>query len=112
MNAGAGKNLNWFWKKWFFEPGVPDLAITSAKKTGNNLTIVVTSLGEKPVPVDLKILYADGSTSSVHRSIGVWEKNAKNVTITLAAKKLVSKVMLGAPHTPDINKKDNEWTFK
>ncbi|MCC7377828.1 MAG: M1 family metallopeptidase, partial [Chitinophagaceae bacterium] len=27
MNEGSGKNLDWFWKRWFFDDGVPDLAI-------------------------------------------------------------------------------------
>jgi hypothetical protein len=112
MNTGSGKNLNWFWKKWFFEPGMPDLTISSVKKTGNNLAVVVALSGEKPVPVDLTVHYADNSTSTVHRSIGLWEKGAKNITINIPVKKLVSKVVLGHPHTPDINRKDNVWTFK
>jgi aminopeptidase N len=27
MNTGAGQNLNWFWQRWFFEDGYPDLAM-------------------------------------------------------------------------------------
>jgi aminopeptidase N len=27
INTGTGLNLNWFWKKWFFEHVYPDLAI-------------------------------------------------------------------------------------
>ncbi len=27
MNTGSGIDLNWFWKRWFFETGTPDLAI-------------------------------------------------------------------------------------
>ena len=32
MNTGSGKNLNWFWKRWFFDAGYPDLAISSVSE--------------------------------------------------------------------------------
>jgi hypothetical protein len=35
MNTASGVNLNWFWENWFFEKGVPDLAI--AKVTRHRL---------------------------------------------------------------------------
>ena len=41
MNTGSGKNLNWFWKKWFYENGVPDLAITNVKQSGKQVTVTV-----------------------------------------------------------------------
>ncbi len=34
MNAGSGKNLNWFWKRWFYDNGYPDLAISHVKSNG------------------------------------------------------------------------------
>ena len=111
MNEGSGKNLNWFWKKWFFEPGIPDLAISSAKTTGSNLIVVVQSKGEKPVPVDLIIHYSDGTSSTIHRSIAVWEKGARQITLTIPVRKKLSKIELTSPHTPDVNRKDNLHTF-
>jgi hypothetical protein len=112
MNEGAGKNLNWFWKKWFFDAGIPDLAISSVKKTGTKLTIVVAAKGSKPVPVDLTIEYTDGSTQTIHRSIAVWEKGSKTSTITVPAARIVRRVTLGDPHTPDSNPEDNIYTVK
>jgi Peptidase family M1 domain len=112
MNEGAGKNLNWFWKKWFFDNGIPDLAITSVKKKDNKLTVLVTARGSKPVPVDLTIYYKDNSTEKIHRSIAVWEKNNTSTTIIFPATKPISKLVLGHPHTPDSNPKDNVYEMK
>ena len=28
INTGSGVNLNWFWKSWFFDDGMPDLGIS------------------------------------------------------------------------------------
>jgi hypothetical protein len=112
MNEGAGKNLNWFWKKWFFEGGMPDLAIRSAKRTGNRMTVVVVNKGGKPVPVDLQVTYADGSREKIHKTIAVWEKGAAATTVIFPVTRPVSKLMLSDPHTPDSFPKDNVFEFK
>ena len=112
MNAGAGKNLNWFWKKWFFELGVTDLGISSVKKTGNNYSITVANKGGKPMPVDLIVTYKDGSTQKIHRSIGVWEKGNATTVISFTSVKAVSTITLEDPHTPDSNRTDNVYKMK
>ena len=54
--TGSGKNLNWFWKKWFYDNGVPDLAITNVKQNGKQVTVTVQMKGSKPVPVHLTVI--------------------------------------------------------
>jgi hypothetical protein len=109
MNTGSGKNLNWFWKKWFFETGVTDMAISAVKVNSTGATVTVSMKGTKPLPVDLTIESKDGTKIKVHRNVGVWEKGNMILTIPVKAKNIV-KISLGDPHTPDANKKDNEWT--
>lgn len=111
MNEGAGKNLNWFWKKWFFDPGLPDLAISSAKKSGNKYIVTISNKGGKPVPVDLLVTYKDGSTQHIHQSIGVWEKNSVT-TVTIATTKTITKLLLDDAHTSDSNPGDNIYEIK
>ncbi|HEY1022869.1 MAG TPA: peptidase, partial [Flavisolibacter sp.] len=110
--TGAGKNLNWFWKRWFFDGGFADLAIRSVVKKGKNAVITVTSKGTKPVPVDLTITYADNSTTRVHRSIAVWEKGNSSVAITVPSSKAIRKIVLGSTWVPDANKGDNIYNPK
>lgn len=112
MNEGAGKNMNWFWKKWFFEGGIPDLAINAVKKTATQLTVTVGLKGARPVPVDLTIEYSDGSRQTVHRTIAVWEKGATTTNIVIPARKKVNRVLLHHPHTPDSDPKDNIYIMK
>ena len=112
MNEGAGKNLNWFWKRWFFDHGIPDLAISSVKNNANKLSVVITNKGGKPVPIDLVVYYKDNSTETFHRSIAVWEKGATSATISFTAKKNVSKLLLTHSHTPDSNPGDNLYQMK
>lgn len=109
MNAGAGRNLNWFWQRWFFDGGYPDLAIQQVTKTATGYDVVVESKGTKPVPVDLTITFADNSTLQLHRTIGVWESGAKTVTIPVPTTKAAQQMRLGATLVPDSFPKDNVW---
>ncbi|MFT3909924.1 MAG: M1 family metallopeptidase [Ferruginibacter sp.] len=111
MNAGTGKNLNWFWKKWFFDNGVPDLAISKFTSTGKQKKILVESKGTKPVPVDITVVYEDGATEKFHRNISVWEKGNKTVTINFSSGKKIQKIKLGSTYVPDVNKKDNVYVL-
>ncbi|HRI19894.1 MAG TPA: M1 family metallopeptidase [Panacibacter sp.] len=112
MNAGSGKNLNWFWKRWFFDNGVPDLAISKVIKKKNAFTVIITSVGTKPVPVDLTAYYTDGSTQKLHRSIAVWESNNPTVALTFTSDKSLQKLILGSTYIPDINHNDNIYEIK
>ncbi|RYG43784.1 MAG: peptidase [Chitinophagaceae bacterium] len=111
MNEGAGRDLNWFWKKWFFEDGIPDLAMGKVDKKGNTYNVTVELRGNKPVPVDITVYYTDDTTLKLHRTIAAWEK-ASTVTIPFTASKTVKKIVLGDPHTPDSEPKDNVYEVK
>lgn len=109
MNTGSGKNLNWFWKKWFYEDGYADLAISKVISSTSKKEVLVESKGNKPVPVDLVITFSDGSRQNIHRSIAVWEKGNKTVRVSVNTRKRIAKVELGSLYVPDWNKEDNVW---
>ena len=112
MNAGAGRNLNWFWQRWFFDGGYPDLAIARVNKNANGYDIQVQAKGTKPVPVDLTVTFADNTTQKIHRSIAVWETGTNAVTVPIATKQPVKRVTLGSTLVPDSYPKDNVWEGK
>lgn len=108
FNKGAGRNLDWFWKIWFYDTGYPDLAIGDVKP--GKITIV--SKGNKPTPVDITVHFADNTTEKIHRTIGVWEKGNRSVVIPLSASKKILKVELGSFYNADIDRSDNVWIGK
>jgi len=112
MNTGSGKNLDWFWKKWFYEDGYADLAISKVINTAAAKQIVVVSKGNKPVPVDATITFADGTRQLIHRSVAAWEKGNKTVLLKFNSSKKITKVELGSFYVPDFNKADNVWENK
>jgi len=112
MNVGSGKNLDWFWKRWFFEEGVIDMAIKNVVKSAEGYAIVLENKSNKPLPVDLTFSYEDGSTSKLHYTIGIWEKGDKFFTAQLPTGKRVTKVVLKSTHVPDKNRSDNTFLVK
>lgn len=107
INEGSGKNLDWFWKRWFFDEGVIDMSLSAVTKSADGYSIGVTNKGTKPLPVDLLLTYADGSTEKVHNSIGIWESGSNTVTVKVTTSKVLKKVVLGSTYVPDKDKKDN-----
>ena len=102
---------NWFWKRWFFDDGYPDLTITKVQHNGNEYKVLINSKGSKPVPVDLVIYFNNGDTQTIHKTVDVWEKGNSTITITFQVNNPVIKLGLGSLHIPDSNKKDNLYKF-
>jgi len=112
MNAGAGRNLDWFWKRWFFDGGVPDLAISEVNHTGGEFEVIIKSIGTKPVPVDLNVEYMDDSVKLIHHDASCWEKGNTRVTINFTSAKPVKQLTLGSVHVPDVDKTNNVYISK
>jgi hypothetical protein len=111
MNEGAGKNMDWFWKRWFFEDGITDLGISAVVKNAAGYRITIANKSIKPLPIDLTLTFDDGSKEHIHRSIGVWEHGDTSVAIDVPAQRKLVRVMMGDAHTPDKNKSDNILTL-
>jgi len=111
MNRGSGKNMDWFWKRWFYDNGYPDLAIGAVKKAGKEWQVTIQSPGTKPVPVDLTILFTDGSTQKIHRDISCWEKGNRSIGLQFPDIKKPVKMTLGSLYVPDVNKQNNEYVW-
>jgi len=111
MNTGAGMNLNWFWKNWFFDNGAPDQAISKVTvKNKKEYQVIITNVGTKMVPVDITVHYINGTTKKIHRDVSCWKNGNKTVAIDFIADRTVLKIDLGGLYDADINKKDNTYT--
>ncbi|MCW3465517.1 M1 family metallopeptidase [Chitinophaga nivalis] len=112
MNTGAGRNMNWFWKSWFFDNGYPDLGITQVTQKGKAANIEITSVGSKPVPVDVTVYFEDNSKLQLHKSIACWEKGNKTCSFAFTAAKKIKQVKLGSTWVADVNTANNTWPLK
>ncbi|MBK7335349.1 MAG: M1 family metallopeptidase [Saprospirales bacterium] len=97
----SGQDLAWLWKPWFFEFGYPDVAIESYKKG----KLVVRNKGNRPAPLTLKIVYADGKEESMIQPASVW-KSAGTYEFSVPDYKNAKSLVVNE-QVADINELDN-----
>jgi hypothetical protein len=112
MKAGSGQNLDWFFYNWFYTASYIDISLENAEKAGSTYKLSIKNIGGFAVPFDVKITYADGSTDSQHQTPRVWEKDAKQTTVTVKAAKEVKSITLDGGLFMDADEKNNTWTAK
>lgn len=112
MNAGAGKNLNWFFQNWFFTNNYIDLQISQVSAVNGKTTINVWNEGGFAIPFDAIITYADGTTEKVHKTPGVWQENQKKASIVVSNSKKVQSVSLDGGIFMDATPANNQWKAK
>jgi len=110
FNKYAGEDLSWYFKPWFFEKGVPDLAIENVKLNKNKLSFDVRKLGSIPVPISIKILFDDNSTKEFYETAKVW-KDKDKISYELKVDKKPLSIELGTKKIPDVSRKNNEYYF-
>ncbi|WP_121353608.1 M1 family metallopeptidase [Flavisolibacter nicotianae] len=109
INNAAGRNLNWFWNRWFFTNNHIDLAVKQVRTAGGLTTVVVQNNGGMPAPFDVVVTYANGKTASFHQTPAVWQNAEKEATIKVKTTGPVRSVKLEGGIFMDANPKDNEW---
>jgi aminopeptidase N len=108
----SGEDLNWFWQKWFFERGYPDLAVKDVKSGGGKVRILVEKIGNYPVPVELKIETPDGRTETIKETAAIWKDGINEKWIEADYNFDPLLVELGATWIPDSDQSNNKWQQK
>jgi hypothetical protein len=102
----SGRDLDWFWRTWYYETWLLDQAVASVAPTGDSTTIVVEDHGRAPMPARLTLTMADGSTLSREVPVEVWLNGARRARVTVPG--TVTRVEIDAAHDfPDANRADN-----
>jgi hypothetical protein len=113
FNSSLGKNYNWYWRPWFEQFAYPGLAIAGVNIEKSLAHVSVKNTGGIAVPVDITLLYSDGSKDVKHFSAAVWEnKNQDTFDVAVSPGKQVKQITLGSKTYPDIHKKDNVWNVQ
>jgi len=106
FNEVNKKNLDWFWEPWFFQNGYPDLAIAEVR---DGKMVIVEKVGTHPVTVVVTYFTEDGFSDTITVSTSVWKSKRKKIRVDLPEDKVVTKVVLGNDHVPDVNLENNVW---
>lgn len=109
MSDGSGKKLDWFFYNWFFTPGYIDLNLAKVDKNSKGYVLDIKNIGGFAVPFDVIATYDDGSNESFHQTPGVWERDQKEISVTIKTGKEVKGFRLEGGIFMDANEKDNVW---
>ncbi len=106
----SGRNLDWFWRSWYFETWTLDQAIAAVEETDDGTRIVIEDLGWVPMPVRLTITLADGETIEEELPVETWLGGASTATIIVPTGSAVTMVEIDASHGfPDVDRDNNVW---
>ena len=107
FNEVSGKDLNWFWKRWYFDWVYMDIGIKSFK----NNVLTVENLGGRPLAFTIKVNYADETSSLEEVNPVVW-KDESVYNKKIESKKEIISIQLKIPTDGDAVKDNNILTIK
>jgi hypothetical protein len=110
FNDASGQDLGWLYQPWFFEYGYADLAIADVTRDDDVYRVVIERIGRHPVPVRLRIGYADGSSGEEHAPVSAWKGGNCTWTFELPADREIKVIELGEPIIPDADPSNNLFT--
>lgn len=113
FNHATGKNLDWFWQKWFFGWEYPEMSLKVVPDKSGTAGISVTNSGGLPLPVVLTVTSKSGKEKVYKYSPEVWKTNQNiyHVTLPLPYNELKS-IKLGNEMIPDKYPENNLWQKK
>src|SRR6185437_14486650 len=110
INSGSGKNLDWFWQRWFFGWEYPDLSIKNVAKNGSQAKITIENKGGLPVPIYLTIISKSGEKTIQKYTAGIWENGDKEKSLIVPKSYSdISEIKLGNEFIPDKFITNNTW---
>jgi len=122
MEDGAGENLAWFWRGWFYTTHANDQVLASVttqpaqELVGNDSQgqyyhrIEIQNKGGLVMPVELEVVFSDGSTERMNLPVDVWRYNELTFTKGFFSDKALAEVILDPDEAyADIDRSDNVW---
>lgn len=112
FNNASGKDLNWFFQSWFFSNGYVDLALGNVTNTDKGYSVTINNLGGFAVPVDLVVIFEDGTAGKLHQTPEIWSKNRKTTNLNIASPKKAKAILLDGGIYVDSDETNNRWDQK
>jgi hypothetical protein len=113
MEDGLGEDLSWFWRGWFYRTDVVDLAVDSVRmrtdSTGATAAVFLASLGGLPMPVDLRLGYANGAADDVRLPVEIWFQGDRYVYERKVPAEVVKVEIDPGQNFPDVRRSNNTW---
>jgi aminopeptidase N len=103
FNDVANEDLSWFWKPWFYEFGYCDVGVEQNIRG----EYVVKLSGNRPVSVQVKIVYEDGSQQDINENPSIWQNRNTEYVLNTDENKKIKSVEINDDRIPDLNPGNN-----
>jgi len=116
MENGAGEDLGWFWKGWFYNNYSLDLALVNARYVNNDpkqgIQVTVANKDAMAMPFAIEVKLRDGSKKRMQLPVETWQQD-KAITFVIPTTTAAESVTVDPDAAlPDINRKNNTITIK
>jgi hypothetical protein len=122
MDDGAGENLAWYWRGWFYTTHANDQAVTDVStqpaeelvgddsQGSGYVRIRVDNVGGLVMPLEMDVIFADGTRQRLEYPVDVWRNNEKTFTAGFFTDKTVVEVIVDPDEAfADIDRENNTW---
>lgn len=116
MEDASGEDLTWFWRGWFYEPGVVDQAVKDVRWDDDSQRgrIVFENRGEVVMPLTWRVTFSDGRVEEGSAPVEIWAASDEWFTpVRLQSGVRVVKVEVDpGAGLPDVDRQNNVWEGK
>ena len=108
----SGRDLEWFWSAWYQETWTLDHAIGEVRLLDEGRAeIEIIDEGLVPMPVDVVVTRADGSTERYEAPVDGWLRGAVRTHVATRPGAPITRIDLDPElDFPDVDRSDNVWT--
>ncbi|HEU5303444.1 MAG TPA: M1 family metallopeptidase [Gemmatimonadales bacterium] len=106
----SGRDLDWFWRTWFYETWKLDQAIDTVIPAGDSLEIILENRGKAVMPVHLLITRAGGKADSLTVPAELWFGGERRRSVRIAASPAVNAIDIDPKREfPDLDRSNQVW---
>jgi len=122
IEEGAGENLSWFWRGWFYTTHANDQSIASVTvQDGSEILgdeapgryyyrVQVDNVGGLVMPLEIEATFEDGTTLRLDLPVDVWRNNELTFTKGFFTDRTVVSVVIDPEESfADIDRSNNVW---
>ena len=113
MEDGAGEDLGWFWKSWFYELWRLDQSVKEVDYVEQDPTkgavITIENLDKMAMPAIVEVELTSGEKERFTFPVEIWQRGS-SWTFRTSTKLPIKSVVIDPDHSfPDMDSKNNTW---
>lgn len=113
MEDGAGEDLGWFWKSWFYELWKLDQSVKEVdyveQDPAKGAVITIENLDKMAMPAIVEVELTSGEKERFTFPVEIWQRGS-SWTFRTSTKLPIKSVVIDPDHSfPDMDSKNNTW---